>query len=298
MELRDLKTFVIVARNLSFNRAAQALNTAQSTISARIAILEEELGVHLFDRIGRKVALTDAGVRLLDFAQRMIDLEDEARTYVIGEPSAGGSLTVRVPESLCVFRFGPIIKKFRERFPLVRLSFISCTLDGLEADLRQGVTDLAFVYMDSVTAPDLKVDLLGTEALGLAAAPSHALARKRNLGPSDLQDVPLLLSKGDCSYRRMFEGMLLENDVTPGAGIEFQSLAALKRCLSLKLGVSILPAIAVTTELKAKQLAGLSWKGEKLETGILMIRHRKKWISPMLEAFMELVQAELGRQLR
>ena len=295
MELRDLKTFVVVARNLNFNKAAAALNTAQSTISARIAILEEELGVYLFDRMGRRVALTDAGSRLFDFAQRMIDLEDEARTSVVGDSSIGGALTVRVPESLCVHRFGGVIHTFRKRFPLVRLSFISCTLDGLEADLRQGVTDLAFVYMDAVTAPDLIVDLLGTEPLVLAAAPSHPLARKRRIGPSDLQDVPLLLSKGDCSYRRMFEGLLGEHRVVPGVGLEFQSLAVLKKCLSLDLGVSILPAIAVESETQAGHLVTLPWKGEDLETGILMIHHRKKWISPMLESFMEVARTRMPR---
>lgn len=297
MELRDLKTFVVVARNLSFNRAAQIQNTAQSTISARIAALEEELGVHLFDRIGRKVVLTDAGSRLSSFAQRMLDLEDEARAWVIGDSEIGGSLTVRIPESLCVHRLDNVIRRFREQFSLVRLSFITCALDGLETDLRQGVTDLAFVYMDSVIAADLRVELLGVEQLVLAAAPTHPMMLKGRVGPADFQGIPLILAKGDCSYRRMFEGLLLEHKVEPGIGMEFSSLAALKRCLSLGAGVTIIPEVAVRDEVARGSIVTIPWTGERLETGILMIWHRKKWISPILAALMDRMREEIGSQV-
>ncbi len=298
MELRDLKTFAAVAASLSFNRAAQALNTAQSTVSARIAALEEELGVRLFDRLGRTVALTEAGLRLQGFARKMLDLEEEARAWVAGAGHLGGSLTVRVPESLCVHRMEGVIRRFRERFPSARLSLISCALDGLEEDLRQGVTDLAFVYMDQLVAGDLKVELLGEEPLVLAAAPSHALARRRKLGPASFQGVPLLLSKGDCSYRRMFEGLLTEHRVEPGTALEFSSLAALKVCLSQGLGVAILPAVAAREECARGLLRELAWTGDPLATGILMVWHRAKWISPLLGTFMDLTREEIPQGLQ
>lgn len=298
MELRDLKTFAVIARNLSFNRTALVLNTAQSTVSARVAALEEELGVRLFDRIGRKVALTDAGMRLSGFAQRMLDLEDEAKAWTSGSSEIGGSLTVRIPESLCVHRMDHVITRFREQFPLVRMAFITCTLDGLETDLRQGVTDLALVYFDAIVAPDLRAELLGTESLVLAAAPSSPLVQKLSVGPADFQGVPLLLSKGDCSYRRMFEALLAERNVEPGTGLEFSSLTALKRCLALGLGVGLLPGIAVADEVSRGVLATLPWSEDPLESGILLVWHRKKWISPVLERFMALLREEIGAGIK
>jgi len=297
MELRDLKTFVVLARKLSFNRTAEALNAAQSTISTRIAGLEMEMGVRLFYRIGRKVVLTDAGSRLCDFAQRMIDLEDETKAWVVGGTATGSLLTVRIPETLCVYRLDAVIPRFRERFPLVRLSFTTCALDGLEIDLRQGVTDLAFVYMNSVIAADLHIELLGTEPLVLATAPAHPLAFKEQVGPEDLQSIPLLLAKGDCSYRRRFEGFLTERQVEPGVGIEFASLAALTRCLSRGLGVTIIPEVAVKDEIAEGSIVTLPWSEGTLETGIHMIWHKKKWLSPMLGALMELMREEIGSQV-
>lgn len=297
MELRDLRTFATVARTLNFRRTSECLNTAQSTISARIAGLEEELGTRLFDRLGARVVLTEAGSRLLGYAQKMLDLEDEARTWVMDEAEVRGSLTVRVPESLCVHRMGGAIRSFREQFPLIKLSFITCTLDGLEKDLRLGVTDLAFVYMDAVKAADLQVECLGVEPLVLASAAGHSMARREKVTPEAFQGASLLLAKGDCSYRRMFEELLAEAGVETGVGMEFSSLAALGLCLSAGMGITILPEVAVRGGLRDGSLSVLSWQGEALETGILMIRHREKWLSPPLRAFMELARTGISASL-
>lgn len=300
MELRDLRTFVAVARHLSFHRAAAEVFAAQSTVSARIAALEAELGVRLFERLGRRVALTTAGERLRDFAVKLLDLEDEARAFVVGESEARGALTVRVPESLCAWRLGGIIRAFRERFPQVQLRFTACTLEGLDKDLRQGVTDLAFLMADSVRAGDLVVEALGVEPLVLVAAPGHRLAGLAAVGPQDLQGETLVLSAADCSYRKMFEHLLAEAGVQVAAGVEFSSAAALRGCVMNGLGVSILPELAVRGDVAAGRLAVLPWStgegggdGGQLETAVLMLRHKDKWLSPPLTAFMDLVRAGL-----
>jgi DNA-binding transcriptional LysR family regulator len=293
MELRDLKTFASVARLLSFNRAGEALHAAQSTVSARIAGLEDELGVRLFDRLGRKVALTEAGVRLLDYAAKMLDLEDEARAFVAGEGEAQGALTVRIPESLAACRLGGVVRQYRERFPRVRLEFTTCSYDGLAQDLRRGVTDLAFLLADSIQAGDLRVEMLGAERLVLAAGPGHRLAGRGPLEPGDLAGEPLVLSRTDCAYRRMFEALLAEAGVRTGTGVELSSVAGLKACLAAGVGVSILPEAAVREDVAAGRLAVLPWAGGELETGVLMVRHRDKWLSPALAGFMDLARAGL-----
>ena len=93
----------------------------------------------------------------------------------------------------------------------------------------------------------------------------------------------------------MFERILAERHVQPGVGMEFQSLAALKRCLAVGLGVAILPAVAVRDEAGRGEAALLPWAEDPLEAGILMIWHRKKWLSPALAAFMDLAREELAR---
>ena len=304
MELRHLRTFVAVARLLSFHRAGEEVHAAQSTVSARIAALEADLGVRLFERLGRRVALTNAGERLRDCAAKMLDLEDETRAWMTGESEVRGSLTVRVPESLCAWRLGGIIRAFRERYPLVKLRFTACTLEGLEKDLRQGVTDLAFLMADSVRAGDLVVEALGVERLVLGAAPGQRLTAIKAVGPQDLQGETLVLSAADCSYRKMFEHLLSEAGVVLAAGVEFSSAAALRGCVQNGLGLSILPELAVRADVAAGRLVLLPWTsvdaggeaggdGSALETAVLMLRHKDKWLSPPLAAFMDLVRAGL-----
>ncbi|NHZ46153.1 LysR family transcriptional regulator [Nitratidesulfovibrio liaohensis] len=291
MELRDLRTFAAVARLLSFHRAATELNAAQSTVSARIAALETELGVRLFERLGRRVALTEAGERLVQYAAKLIDVEDEARAWVTGESRLRGLLTVRVPESLCAYRLPPVIAAFRRRHPEVALHLTACTLNGLEKDLRQGITDLAFVMADSVRGGDLNVEALGMEPLVLVAAPHHPLATRERVTARDLHGVTLVLSTADCAYRTVIEEALAAEGVQPAAGLEFSSASALRGCVASGVGITLLPEAVVRDELRAGTLRALAWADQPFETAVLMVRHRGKWVSPYMDTFMELCRA-------
>jgi DNA-binding transcriptional LysR family regulator len=103
MELRQLATFRMVAETLSFSRTAQALNYVQSSVTAQMQGLEEELGVRLCDRLGKRVALTDAGTRLLPYAEKLLSLSEEARCAVVGGDIPMGTLTITAPESICTY---------------------------------------------------------------------------------------------------------------------------------------------------------------------------------------------------
>lgn len=292
MELRDLKTFVTVARQQSFHRASTVLHTAQSTISARIAILEADLQIRLFERLGRGIVLTEPGKRLLDYAVRMLELEDEARAWVCGESESRGTLTIRIPESLCAYRLGDVIRRFRERFPLVSLSFTACASEGLDRDLRGGLTDLAFLMADSVRGGDLIVEALAVESLALVCGPDHRLAGQAEIKVEDLRGETLVLSRADCSYRVLFEDILDEAGVDTGTGLEFSSAAALRGAVMSGVGLTILPVFALREEIGRGGLVVLPWTGPSLETAVLMLRHREKWLSPALTGFMDLVRQE------
>jgi DNA-binding transcriptional LysR family regulator len=144
MELRQLKTFMAVAHFLNFNRAAQALNYAQSTISTQIRLLEEEFGKPLFDRLGKTVVLTEAGEVLLRYAGKMLDIEKETRAQVAGREETQGSITIRVPQSISAYLLPPVIKAFNARFPKVGVDISSCA-QTIQQELRSGIIDLAFL---------------------------------------------------------------------------------------------------------------------------------------------------------
>jgi len=290
MEIRQLRTFQAVAQMLSFNRAAERLHYAQSSISAQIQALEEELEVKLFDRLGRRILLTEAGERLLQYARKILDLADETRAEIVRSKEPEGALTIRVPESFCAYRLPPVVKQFRSRFPKVRLSFITCAVENLQKDLRKGITDLAFLLTESIQAADLEAEALGFEHIMLVASPGHPLVAKPEIKTRDLEGETILLSKVDCSYRKSFEQILDQENIRPGTTLEFNSVEAIKQCVMEGVGITILPEIAVAREIAQGRLAALTWGEGEMEVALLMIWYKERWLSPTLSAFIRMAR--------
>jgi DNA-binding transcriptional LysR family regulator len=294
MEIRQLRTFQAVANLLSFNRAAERLHYAQSSVSAQIHALEEELGVQLFDRLGRRIVLTEAGAQLLNYAEKIVNLADETLAEVTETSTPQGALTVRVPETLAVHHFPAIIKGYHLRFPGVKLQFTTCALEGLEKDLRKGLIDLAFLLAESITAADLTAEVLRFESLILVASSDHPLSQKRSVATCELSEETFLFSKVDCSYRKIFEGILVQSGITYENSIEFYSVEAVKRSVIEGVGIALLPEIAVAEEVAKNRLAVLPWSENKIDVAVLMIWHRERWLSPALKAFIDITRKGIG----
>jgi DNA-binding transcriptional LysR family regulator len=197
MEFRQLRTFRVVADNLSFSKAAEQLFMAQSSVSAQIRSLEEELDLKLFDRIGRRVLITDAGRKLYDYARRIEDMTDEIRSEVTGAKEVRGTLTIRIPETLATVYMPEVVDRFYRDNPLVKLNFINCSDVQLREELNSGRIDLAFLMTDSINLREVNVRMLKTENLDLISAPSHALSRQKRVMPNDLKGQTVLLLRTD-----------------------------------------------------------------------------------------------------
>ncbi len=196
MELRQLKTFKTVAQLLSFNRAAETLNYAQSTISAQIKALEEEFEKPLFDRLGKRIVLTEAGQILLRYTHKILDIEQETMTQVHGWEESGGSITMRIPQSMSIYSLPQVLRAFHSVYPKVGFDVSKCAL-SLQQELRSGIIDVAFLIADSIHAADLKSEVLGFESLLLISHPHHPLAVSDSMDLSDLNGETLLLPKQD-----------------------------------------------------------------------------------------------------
>lgn len=290
MELRQLKTFVTVARLLSFNRAAEILNYAQSTVSSQIKLLEEEFGLPLFDRLGKRILLTEAGHMLLQYSQKMLNIEKETLSKVSGWKKPHGSISIRMPQSIGTYYLPTILSKFHTSFPKVGFDISSCAYDVILNELRSGIIDIAFLLADTIPFSELKAELLRVEPLVVVSSSNHPIAENNNLQSSNLAEQSIFLPKHDCSYKMIFEQILIEEKIEPVTFIEINSLEAIKQCILKGLGVAMIPLMAIEKEVTQKEMIILSWPEEALETGILMIWHKDKWLSPTLEAFMNTVK--------
>lgn len=257
MELRLLVTFEKVASVLSFTQAAAELKYAQSSVTSQIRALESSLGAELFDRLGSRIRLTEAGERLLPYARRIIELNEEARAAVTGTEEPAGTLTVGTMESLTSYRLPPLLELFHHRYPGVRLSMRPTLGDETRQALRQGTYDVGFLMEAETEHPGLEVAVLAVEPLALVAAPGHRLAGKPT-GTADLVREALLATEPGCAYRDLFEREL--NSLAPVQFMEFGTIEATKRAAAAGLGIALLPEVTVAAELAAETLQQLLWE--------------------------------------
>lgn len=291
MELRQLHTFLAVAEGLSFTRAAERLSYAQSSVTAQVQALEAELGTRLFERLGKRIVLTEAGQRLQGYATRLVQLEAEALAAVPGATEPGGTLTIGAPESLCAYRLPPLLARFHERHPRVRLVFRPGACTELVRSLREGASDVIFCY--DAAGEGVVHETLVREPVRVVAHPGHPLVGLASVRPADLAGETILHMEEGTAYRDVFDQAMLAGGVRPEVGIEFSSIEAIKQCAIARMGLAVLPDMAVAGELARGELAALRWHDPGLAVAIDVAWHRDKWVSPALGAFLEEVRAVL-----
>lgn len=293
MEIKQLKIFRVLAEELSFTRTSYCLNYAQSSITANIQSLEHELGVPLFERQGKRVILTLAGQRLKTYAEKIIALEEEALTTVSGNLGPSGVITVGATESLITYRLSPLLLEFRRRFPQMEVIFRSGTSSSLRREVSQGLLDCAFTLEEKAHFENLTTEELVEEPLLVVTSPNHRLASVLYVLPEHMNGETILVTEKGCSYREMFEGVLLAARVYPSVKLEFASVEAIKQCTVAGLGVALLPEISVKREIESGDLIKLPWSGTALPTKIHLVWHREKWLAPPLQAFINMVRRSI-----
>ncbi|MFF4173723.1 LysR family transcriptional regulator [Streptomyces sp. NPDC001744] len=257
MELRLLATFEKVADVLSFTRAAAELGYAQSSVTAQIRSLETSLGTELFERLGGRVRLTDAGERLLPYARRLTGLAEEARAAVADTGEPAGTVAVGTMESLTSYRLPPLLEYFHHRHPKVRIALRPTLGDETRRALRQGTYDVGFLMEAGTEHEGLESEVLAPEPLVLVAGPGHPLAGRTGLTAADVAGAPLAGPEPGCAYRDLFEAELRE---WSPVFLEFGTVEATKRAVASGLGAALLPRVTVAEELASGVLTPLDWE--------------------------------------
>ena len=159
MDFRQLNAFLTIGKLQSFTAAANDLGYAQSTITTQIKLLEQELGVKLFERIGKHVTLTHEGIlitffTLLQLAKQMIKLSDDIKNVVFNEEKPSGTLTIGAAESLCVIRLPEILKEYRKLYPDVEVSLKFGSCADFRQYLKDNIIDVAFSLGRKIDSED------------------------------------------------------------------------------------------------------------------------------------------------
>jgi len=258
MDFPGLQTFLVVAETGSFSRAAEQLFLTQPAVSKRIAALEAELGTQLFDRIGRRILLTEAGRALLDRAHGLLrQLEDIRRsiTNLAGEVS--GSLSLATSHHIGLHRLPPALKRFHSTFPQVHLDLRFMDSEKACVAVAQGELELAIVTLPPVVQAPLTVELLWDDPLDLVVSPEHPLARLTPLKPSMLVDYPAILPGPGTFTRELILTALGPLRAQIHIGMTTNYLEVLKMLATIGLGWSALPRTMIDESLRVVQIKNI-----------------------------------------
>jgi LysR family transcriptional regulator, cell division regulator len=286
MDAADLKVFESVARNGSMNRAASELNTVQSNVTARIRALEDRIGVTLFHRHPKGVALTPAGERMLPFAGKVAKLLAEAVSAARDDGVPRGEIAVGTLETTAAIRLSPILSSFSRQYPAIRLTLTTGTTESLVSDVLAFRLDGAFVA-GPVSRPDLSCERVFQEELVLVTAPD--VASPEALTAAD--DLRIIVFRRGCSYRKRLDTLCHELGLHGIATLEFGSIDAILSCLAAGIGVTLLPRAVVANAMRTHKVAMHALSPDRASVDTMFIRRREAYLTSALAAFIRTVQS-------
>lgn len=294
MDFKQLQTFYLLSKELNFTKTADQLGYTQSCVTLHIKKLEEELGTPLFDRIGKKVTLTESGQKLVPYARQLLKISQNFKELSKDTTGETGSIRIGICDSLCIEKMPVIVKAYKLAYPNIDiyLKILKCS-DSL-TELRDNKIDLAYTigYLNKI--PEIQFTAETVEPIVVLASPEYPLVTKKNLHPKDFEDIPLILAEPAAYYRRNFITDLERNGITPKIILETESIQAIKNLTESGLGVCILPKCAADAEINTGKLVSLDYKCD-YDIRSQLIWHRDKWLSFNLEEFIRIAKSVIEK---
>jgi len=284
MDLRRFVTFKTIVEEGSFAKAAQKLYCTQSTVTFHIQQLEQELGVQLFEKIGRRMIVTPAGKKLLPEVHELTRVLQGIRQLAQQDADLTGDLRVVVGETLLAYKMPAVLQRFRTKAPQVRLFLQSMNCYAIRDALLSDAADLGIFYRVGKDE-SLYMENLGEQSLVLVASP---LCDNLDFIEAS-QHIPtsFIINEPECIFRQIFESTLRERRITLENTIELWSIESIKKCVASNLGVSYLPRFSVEHELQSGVLKELPFSHAPQKITALYAHHIERTVSPAMRVFAE-----------
>lgn len=280
MELSSLRFFKTVADSQSISAAARQLHCVQSNVTNRIRQLEDDLAVSLFYRRSRGVALTPAGQRLLGYAEKMLQLAEEARQAVLDDQQPKGRLRLGSMETTAAVRLPKLLVDYHQVYPEVELSLQTGTSEDVIKKILNYEIDAGLVG-GQVEHPEIIQELAFEEELVLLLPPE--CERPEEIIPTRA----MLVFRSGCTYRARLESWLKETGMRPAQILEFGTLEAILGCVRAGMGITLLPRFTVQRLVEPDSLTLHSIDPKFGLVPTMCIRRRDTYVTAALRAFMQ-----------
>ena len=294
MDFDHLRSFVEVARLKNFSRAAGKLGLTQPAISTQIRQLEEEFGVRLFDRIGKKVFLTQPGILLLDHAGKILNVEKEAFQALRDlMPNPAGHLMVGATEASCLYLLPKVFAAFKKKHPEVKITIYRNFTTKIVQKLQEDSVDLGFVSLP-VDVREIAAIPLFRESVDVAVPPDHPLASRPSVTVEEIARYPWIFPKASrtrAMLDELFRGIRTPVHVT----MELSGVETIKRFIGIGLGISLLSRSYASAEVKAGLLKLVPLAEPRLERQVGLAYRTDRYLSRSAQAFIEIAKRHFNR---
>ena len=293
MELREIQTFIQAAQLKRFSKAAKSLGYSQAAVTIQIKNLEEELGIHLFDRIGKQTILTRQGAIFYGYAISIQNNIACAKAAVTETEELTGALTIGTIESICASIFPPLLEKFHEEHPKVKISIVLDSPDVLLDRMNKNAIDLVYLLDQRIYDHKWEKVLEEPEDIVFVSSAEHPCAKKATMSgkPLNIEEIlsePFLLTEKDASYRLVLDRYLAANGKKIDPFLEIGNTEFIINLLQNNAGLSFLPEYCVKNEVTAGHLSILPIKDFHMRIWRQILYHKDKWLTREMNAFIEL----------
>jgi len=291
MNIHQVHIFNIAAKTLSITKTAKKMHLSQPSVSIQIKDLEDALNVRLFDRINRKITLTDAGKVFFEYSERLLGLIDEINA-VMTEFGSGdvGRIVLGASSTVGVYVLPKFLGEFKELFPKAEISLHIQNRQEAVEQCIEGELDFAFMQ-EPPKHPDLQAEFFMKDELVIVCSPRHRWAHRDHLTMKTLssEPEPIILREEGSGTRGLIEYVLKRYGIEKKVTMELSSSEGIKRAVEANLGVAVLSRNVILNELKNKTLLALPIRDLNTVRDFYVVRNRKRKSTPLMMKFFDFI---------
>ncbi len=292
MTLEQLRIFVAVAEREHVTQAARDLNLTQSATSAAIAALEARYATRLFNRVGRRIELIEAGRLFLVEARAVLARAAAAETVLADLAGLQrGSLALAASQTVANYWLPPLMHRYRARFPGITMRLTIGNTETVAAEVHEGAADLGFVEGE-IDIGALAITPVADDDLVLVVSPGHPWAKKGSISPAELTETLWIFRERGSGTQAIFEAALTEMGVESAdldVVLELPSNEAVRAAVEDGAGAAVLSKLAVAASLAAGSLVALDFPLPKRQ--FFVLRHKEHYVTQAEREFLRLIDS-------
>lgn len=294
MNTKNLSTLVTIMETGSFQKAAIQLNYAPSTVTSQIRQLEDELSIKLFEKVGRRMELTQAGKDIMPFIETILQNVNQISNYKKDISQITGTLRLVAPDSIFIYIMQPIIKAILHEAPNIRLIINSLPSDDINQAIVNGSADIG-IDCDKGNFPDSVLHPASQPFQAcLIGSPFLSPKELNFIAPHQRKPVSMIYNEPNANYQKEVTAYLDKKDIVLNPDMKLQSIEAVKKSVMNNFGIAYVPRFSVEEELKAGSLLQLKTELDDKIYPAVCVFHRNKWISPQMELAFKILHEQLG----